>query len=85
METKTTAKYTLAILQELTEIEAEDDRKKHMIDDLKANNDSQKTTITIMRYRHEADESIIDRTMLCMIASVAVNFLTIGWIVYSAF
>lgn len=85
METKTTAKYTLAILRELTEIEAEDDRKNHLIDDLLSNNESQKTTITIMRYRNEANESIIHRTMLTMIASVAINFLTIGWIVYSAF
>lgn len=85
MEIKTTAKYTLAILRELTAIEQEDDRKQHIIEDLKANNESQKTQIMIMRYRNEANESIIDRTVLIMLGSLMVNFITIGWIVFSAF
>ncbi|MBL8498030.1 hypothetical protein [Nitrosomonas sp. JL21] len=56
MENKLTASNTLAIIRELTAIEAEDDRKQYIIDDLKSNNESQKTQIPIMRHRNEANE-----------------------------
>ena len=60
-------------------------RDQAVINDLSANNESQKNQILIMRYRNESYEAAIDNTILFMLASIIINFLTIGWIVYSAF
>lgn len=76
---------THEIIKLLSRIEGEKLDRELMIDDLSANNESQKTQITIMRHRNEANEYVIDRTVLAMVASILINFITIGWIVFSAF
>lgn len=73
------------INKEIKVIKTEFINARHQINDLSANNDCQKEQITIMRHPNEAYETVIDRSLFMMFTSVLINFITIGWIVYSAF
>lgn len=67
----------------LQEIKKESIKNECMTMDLWKNNESQKAQIKTMRIREEANDKVIDGTILIMLCSMLVNWLTIGWIVYT--